>query len=391
MIHRGVQRVLDFIRSVRLGLACLLTAALLSSCGETGGPQKEREDPGPAIKSVDVEQALALQEHQAYDIFDYRDGSALLLIWDQSRQNPMDINDQVRTTFYEEFVLLDLSSGTTESFPVQTFGICPSALSAFDGIIFSFFTVSSEQTLTASICYLDHSGMRSICEGGFSPFGMGPVLQHYDGGVLFSYLDETGETFGVTKITETFGTEPVLRFDAGEADYISDDFRASDGSYGYTVGEEGRVTFYLGTSDGKERRISLPEGRKIHGFDVSGDRLVVSLAGDAAETITWPGLQVFDLDTGACILEKTDNAPALYPIAVNERGRLCGFSGSQLKAYICGEQLEEQEIDAPDISGSFFKILSHGDDFLAAAYGFDKDSEFWLLSFGNTDGAAPAA
>lgn len=362
-------------------LACLLMAAFLSGCANPSEPQKEGESAEPTVESFDIRHELHLQDHQEYEIFDYCDDIVLVLISDASKQNPMDINDQVNTTFYEEFVLFDLSSKTEESYPIQRFGICPSALSAFDGVVFSFFEVSPEQTLRSSIYFVDDSGIRSIYEGDFSPFGMGPALRRYDNAVLFSYLNETGDEFGVTKITETFASEPVLLFSTKEFDYISDDFRASDGSYGYTIGEESKVTFCVGTSDGKTNRIALPEGRKIHGFDVTKDKLFVALAADETDLTITSGIQVFDLKTGQLIFEQTDQVPWLYAISANEYGQICGFSNSMLKMYTLQDQLEEYEVDFTDISGSFFKILSDEDDFLVATYGFNKSPEFWIVSF----------
>ena len=360
-------------------LACLLIAAFLSGCADPSKPQEE-ENTEPAIESFDVKQELQLQDNQEYDIFDYRDNTVLALISDRSKQNPMDINDQVNTTFYEEFVLFDLSSKTEETFPIQKFGICPSALSAFEGVVFSFFEVNSDQKLTSSIYFVNDSGIRSIYEGNFSPFRMGPVMQHYDNAILFSYFNETANEFGVTKITETFEPEPVLLFNTKDFDYISDDFRASDDSYGYTIGDGGKVTFCVGTSDGSENRITLPEGKKIHGFDVTKNKLVVSLAADETGANTAPGIQVFDLHTGDLIFEQADKVPALYSISVNEHDQICGFDNFTLKMYTLQDRLEEHEIDSTDISGSFFKILSYKDNFLVATYGFDKNPEFWVIS-----------
>lgn len=77
----------------------------------------------PTIESFDVRQALNLQENQDYEIFNYHDNTVLILIADRSKQNPLDINDQVNTTFFEDFVLFDLSSKTVkQEFPIHTSG-----------------------------------------------------------------------------------------------------------------------------------------------------------------------------------------------------------------------------------------------------------------------------
>ena len=347
-------------------------------------------------ESVDLKKLLRLQGNQTCDVFDYQGDTALVLISDHSKQNPLDISDQTITTFYESFVLFDLSSKEAKKvLPIQRFGICPSALLAFEGVVFSFFEINPENGVTSSVQFIDVSGVKSIYTGNFSSFGMGPVLQRYDSGVLFSYLEsvefweQKSNTFGVIKIGESFEAESILQFSSEDVDYISDDFKASETGYAYVIGDGGKVTFCAGTSKGTTTQISLPQGRKIHSFDVINETLIVSLA--ATDKNTPAGIQVFDLNTGDLILEQTDNMPSLNSICANECGQLCGFSFSpnavkapppSLKVYSLTNQVEELTIDASVISGSFFNLFSNGKDFLAAIYGFSEEPKFWIISQG---------
>ncbi len=368
--------------------ASLFVTMLLSGCANTETPQSDDKTWQPTIKSFDVNKLLDLRENREYAVFDYQDNVVLVLIADRSKRNPLDINDQTVTTFYESFVLFDLSSKTVkEEFPIQKFGICPSALMSFEGVVFSFFEVSPDRELNSSIQFIDDFGMQSIYDGDFSPFGMGPVLQHYDNAVLCSYLERECTAFGVMKLTKTFESEPVLHFRTEGVDYISDDFKASEVSYAYTIGNAGKVTFYVGTSAGTTNRISLPKGRKIHSFDVTSEVLIVSLA--ATDKNNPAGIQIFDLSTGELILEQVDSMPSLYSISVNEQGQMCGFSFSpnvtpsrphSLKLYSLKNQVEEIAVDTSAVSGSFFKTLSNEKNFLAAAYGYEQTPEFWVVS-----------
>lgn len=212
-------------------------------------------------------------------------------------------------------------------------------------------------------------------------------MQHYNNGVLFSYLERENSTFGVIRITKSLEAKSVLQFSAEDVDYISDDFKASEAGYAYTIGDAGKVTFCVGTSAGTTNRISLPKGRKIHSFDLAGETLIVSLA--ATDKNNPAGIQVFDLNTGALISEQTNNMPSLYSISASEQGQICSFSFSpntinsqppSLKVYSLTNQIEEIAVDTSAISGSFFKTLSNGQNFLAATYGFNKSPEFWIVS-----------
>lgn len=381
-------------------LLCMFIATLLSGCSNSE-PAHVNEQPSPpqiesvdikdsqiwqpTLESLDIEQVLHLQDNQSYDVFDFQDNLALILTSDPSKRNPSDINDQVTTMFYESFFLLDTSSKTViKEYPIQKFGICTSALSAFNGIVFSFFEISPDQTLDSSICYINTSGIQQIYEGSFSPFGMGPVLQHYDNSILFSYLDREGASFGVVKITETFEADTILHFRTEDVDYISDDFKASKNSYGYTIGESGKVTFCVGTNSGTTNRISLPEGRKIHGFDVTGDTLIVSLAADEMDLNKPAGILTYDLITGEPILELEDRSPPLYSISANEYEQMCGFSQSTLKFYTLREQVEKITTNTSTVSGEFYKILSNDNDFLVVTYGFETPPKVWLIHSNNS-------
>lgn len=360
---------------------CLFVATLLSGCTFSGISHLEYDSYQPTIESFDVKQVLHLQESQDYDIFDYQDNVVLILVSDRSKQNPIDINDQVNTTYYERFVLFDLSlKEIKEDLPLQKFGICRSALSSFDGVVFSFFEVTPDHTLTSSIQFISSYGIRCIYNGNFSAFGMGPILQHYDNAILFSYLERENNAFGVMKITNTIEVEPILYFSTEEFDYISDDFKASKNSYGYAIGDAGKVTFCVGTSAGLTNQISLPEGKRIHGFDVTDEMLIVSLAADKTDLDGLAGILIFNLATGEPILENVDSADPLYSISVNEHNQMCGFCKSTLQLYTLQDRIEEIPADTSTVSGGFFKILSNGSNFLVATYGYNKRPEFWVVS-----------
>lgn len=89
---------------------CLFIVLLMPGCAAVETTQPENNALPLVIEHVDIKQLLRLQEDQEYDIFDYQGDTVLVLISDLSKQNPLDINDQTITTFYESFVLFDLSS-----------------------------------------------------------------------------------------------------------------------------------------------------------------------------------------------------------------------------------------------------------------------------------------
>lgn len=360
----------------------LLIILALSSCSHISS-QKEQSSSSPgSLDTFDTEQVLNLSEDQKYDIWDYKDNIVLFLVSNLSKQNPSDINDQLTTTYYEAFILYDLlNESIVAELPIEKFGILSSALLAYDGVLFSLFEVTSEKNMESFIYFLNGHEMTSIYQGPYSPFNMGPILYRHDNAVLFSYYDNSENIFGLKKIDSKFNVEPILTFDSEEYDYISDDFRASEAYYGYMVGKDSCVTFYVGHGTETPIKISLPEDRKIHGFDLNEKYLAVSIAEGSSSKTYPPQIEVFDLQTGKLRFVEESISLPLYFISLTDNNKMCGFYFSIFKAFNIDNSITEINLDTSAIQGSFFKIFSDNNQFLIVAYGYDVEPKFWRLSF----------
>ena len=307
-------------------LICSL-ALLCSGCGARTLPVSTPEDTAPSVsaQSIDAARLLSLQDGESYRLMDYDGQRALLLIFDpenRAENNPY----EVRLTDCERFAVLDLASGAVEQeYPVQTFGVCSGALLAYGGILFPLITVDDGGTITAAIYFQDGPSRTAVYRGGFTWFGDGPVLRRCGQDVLFSYSDDDAGTFGVNKITQDGSVTSLLCLRENEAEYLSDDFSASDTGFAYAVEKSDRLTFYYGTADGTAlQEFSLPQGEKIYGFSLAGNALLVSLAPAAEDSGRLRGvLAQFDPATGQQTGCTALDGP-LYNLSVNQNGNIGG-------------------------------------------------------------------
>lgn len=369
----------------------LICCMLLFLCSCTQGPvtednippnnSYEKDSASADAEEINITSMLSLQQDQSYVVCDYFEGNVLILISDSSKQNSNDITDQATTVFFEEFVVLNIQTQSIiNRYPIQEFGICPSAIQAFGGVVYPFFSVGTNQ-MDSSIIFIDSSGKTVIYQGEFTPFSTGPVLHRYQDCLLFSFFNYKNNTFGISRIDSKFDVAPVLTFEASDCDYISDDFSVSNDHYVYAVGEKSSVTFYIGNDldDLSTTKVSLPQNEKIHGFSLTDDTLFVSVAAKTSEEAQQnPYIESFDLETGKSIKKRSLSAP-LYSITTNDSDQLCGFSVSIFKMYSIKEPLEEIRLGDTLIHGEFYKIFPDKDSFLIVIYGFDDPPEFWKV------------
>ena len=369
----------------------LICYMLLFLCSCTQGPvtednippnnSYEKDSASADAEEINITSMLSLQQDQSYVVCDYFEGNVLILISDSSKQNSNDITDQATTVFFEEFVVLNIQTQSIiNRYPIQEFGICPSAIQAFGGVVYPFFSVGTNQ-MDSSIIFIDSSGKTVIYHGEFTPFSTGPVLHRYQDCLLFSFFNYKNNTFGISRIDSKFDVAPVLTFEASDCDYISDDFSVSNDHYVYAVGEKSSVTFYIGNDldDLSTTKVSLPQNEKIHGFSLTDDTLFVSVAAKTSEEDQQnPYIESFDLETGKSIKKRSLSAP-LYSITTNDSDQLCGFSVSIFKMYSIKEPLEEIRLGDTLIHGEFYKIFPDKDSFLIVIYGFDDPPEFWKV------------
>lgn len=369
----------------------LICCMLLFLCSCTQGPVTEDNTPpnnsyekdsaSADAEEINITSMLSLQQDQSYVVCDYFEGNVLILISDSSKQNSNDITDQATTVFFEEFVVLNIQTQSIiNRYPIQEFGICPSAIQAFGGVVYPFFSVGTNQ-MDSSIIFIDSSGKTVIYHGEFTSFSTGPVLHRYQDCLLFSFFNYKNNTFGISRIDSKFDVAPVLTFEASDCDYISDDFSVSNDHYVYAVGEKSSVTFYIGNDldDLSTTKVSLPQNEKIHGFSLTDDTLFVSVAAKTSEEDQQnPYIESFDLETGKSIKKRSLSAP-LYSITTNDSDQLCGFSVSIFKMYSIKEPLEEIRLGDTLIHGEFYKIFPDKDSFLIVIYGFDDPPEFWKV------------
>ena len=205
----------------------LICCMLLFLCSCTQGPVTEDNTPpnnsyekdsaSADAEEINITSMLSLQQDQSYVVCDYFEGNVLILISDSSKQNSNDITDQATTVFFEEFVVLNIQTQSIiNRYPIQEFGICPSAIQAFGGVVYPFFSVGTNQ-MDSSIIFIDSSGKTVIYHGEFTPFSTGPVLHRYQDCLLFSFFNYKNNTFGISRIDSKFDVAPVLTFEASDA------------------------------------------------------------------------------------------------------------------------------------------------------------------------------
>ena len=177
----------------------LICCMLLFLCSCTQGPvtednippnnSYEKDSASADAEEINITSMLSLQQDQSYVVCDYFEGNVLILISDSSKQNSNDITDQATTVFFEEFVVLNIQTQSIiNRYPIQEFGICPSAIQAFGGVVYPFFSVGTNQ-MDSSIIFIDSSGKTVIYHGEFTPFSTGPVLHRYQDCLLFSFFN----------------------------------------------------------------------------------------------------------------------------------------------------------------------------------------------------------
>ena len=146
----------------------LICCMLLFLCSCTQGPvtednippnnSYEKDSASADAEEINITSMLSLQQDQSYVVCDYFEGNVLILISDSSKQNSNDITDQATTVFFEEFVVLNIQTQSIiNRYPIQEFGICPSAIQAFGGVVYPFFSVGTNQ-MDSSIIFIDSSG-----------------------------------------------------------------------------------------------------------------------------------------------------------------------------------------------------------------------------------------
>ena len=134
----------------------LICCMLLFLCSCTQGPvtednippnnSYEKDSASADAEEINITSMLSLQQDQSYVVCDYFEGNVLILISDSSKQNSNDITDQATTVFFEEFVVLNIQTQSIiNRYPIQEFGICPSAIQAFGGVVYPFFSVGTNQ------------------------------------------------------------------------------------------------------------------------------------------------------------------------------------------------------------------------------------------------------
>ena len=364
----------------RMVSVCLAVIIALSGCGHNQATDSSDKSvpaslaPSAHVEPVELAQRLSLKDTQDFVVLDYWDDMALILVSNPAQRNELDINDQLVTTYYESFVLFDLSAGAVaQQYPLERFGICKSALSVFDGVLFSFFTVTPAGEMQFSICFLDGQGVHSVYQSGQSAFGMGPVLRRFEQAVLFSFYDDVDASFGVKKINADFTVEPVLSFDGEEVDYAADELKVAESRYAYMVGEADCATFYIGGGGQPPVRVALEAGQQIYGFDINQDTLVVSIAAGPPFLF-----ETFDLHTGEGKGQLTVPLP-LYSLSVNGQMQMCGFYYSTLKLYELGNDVMQEISLDTIVQGSFYDIFLSGNQFLVVIYSFDALPKLWLL------------
>ena len=208
------------------------------------------------------------------------------------------------------------------------------------------------------------------------PYDFGPLLLRCGDAALFSCRNDNDGSFGLQQIDTQLKAEPLLTFQAGDVDYISDDYRTSASHYAYTAGEDGRVTFYIGSAGAEPARISLPAGEKINSFALTEDALILCKEVPASDDGTY-FLEKLDFAGNSLEVCKID-AP-LVRMRANGSGQICAFD--PFTPFVWYEtQPRFQPVEKTDaaIDSNFLSCLSDGEHFVV--YSLDPSCQtLWLF------------
>lgn len=358
-------------------VAIICALCMFSGCTENNVVDNTKNE---KLRLIDTAELLSISESQTYDVLDFVDNKALILISDTNRKNPKDVNDQFTTTYYEKLVLLNVEILMVEKeYKIQKFGICKSALLAFDGVVLSAFAVGIDNELKSSIIYLGPDGVRIIYDGNYTPFGTGPILRRCKGDVLYSYFDYSRGCFGLNKINSNFEVEPIIDFSLSEVDYISDDLVTSASNYAYAIGEREKVTFYIGVGN-QEKKIVLPKGTRIHGFDITEQHLVVAIAPNEEGGGQEAKIELYCLESGKLTNRHLLNG-AIYKITMNESKVICGFNSFVMTLFeLAHDDFQKIDVGETLIHGDFYNVYSDGNKFLISIYEFASIPKLWVVS-----------
>lgn len=330
-------------------LCVFLSALLLCGCS---APAPQEMPAALTADSINVGQLLSLNASETFDVLDYHNNHALLLVSDPARENPNDLTDETRTTYYRSFFVLDILTQTVVSeYPLQQYGICTDAVLAWDGVVYTFFTPEDNQLLSSIRCTNSDA---SLLLNTASVFGTS--LRRLEDNILFS--DWQDASFGLTLVDQQWNKTELLQFIPNNTEYLSDDFQTSDSYFAYAVKEADQIVFYIGTpSQPALQTIMLPSDVMLCGFDISGETLLVSTDAKSGNLLQ------FDLSTGEPLSAETAISP-LTDLTLNETQQVCGFFYSTLKIFdLQSSSLQEIQFTTP-IQGDFPRVYAGEDDFL---------------------------
>ncbi len=366
----------------------ILLLLFLTGCNRTPGawPEPTREE--PAVEATvqllgdTLGRSLNLREGQLYEVRDYTETYILLLITDPDKKPDAVINDQFLPVYCDKFVLYDTAAcSVVKEYPIDRFGYCPSAVYAFDGVAFSFFSVTDALEMDSAVLFTKGEAPVVVHQGSYSPFDAGPVLHRSKCGVLFSYHDYQTDEFGLSLLDPNLRVTSVLDFTAADTDYISDDFASSSNYAVYAAGQDPAVVFYVVQADDLSTPfpVVLSAGEKIHGFTVNDEVLYVSVTESEGGKGETPCVKTADLKTGQWLDALSMDLP-LYRITANEENEICGFQYSTFCLYRVDGALHKESLGDTLIQGDFGAVFSWGERFLVALDRMEGSPRVWLIS-----------
>lgn len=367
-------------------LCAALCCIVLCVCGCTADNRVQMPPQGDAtsvdIAAIDVViDALDLSKGQHCELYDYCDGMFLLGVYEM-----LPNGKETEPPHFHRFVFYDTADGTvSDVLSVGREAWISSAIVFSHGVLFSY---APGGGVTPSIRYLSAEVEREVCTVDYAPAGAVPSLVRCGDGALFTYNLADGVSFGVTQVDADLRAVPLLTFDTAETDWASDDIYVSGAQYAYVVGEENRVTFYIGAFDGSKHRFSLREGEKLHSCVPAGNALIVS------QEYTEEGKTGFFLvryDFDGNVIETYPLREPLHKMYVNDTGILCGESygivadAPPVSLYDIGDVLTPVALpsDAAEIDMEWKRCFTDGNTFLLTPWIFSgsEENRAWKVTY----------
>ena len=296
-----VERVKNILRWRRPRLWAVLLGALLCAVVITACAVNPREtadtdgDPAPETvtfsnasvfetREIPLPEHIALAEGEQLAVLDASGARVLAATY---FDDPSDSREQGYSSrsgrllicdWERETLLLECALSSEQSAVLCTDGVL-----ADEGAVCTVVTGMGGADFSASLVRFGSDGSQTPLFTCLTPevsYCVPEILSLDDGGILFSYYDEAGGSFGVQAVCEGSEPRPVYLSRRLE-DFIGTELRGNGREFLYYARVDGQNSMILGDSASVRTVFPLGEERSMHAFGLTEEHIAVSLADHA--------------------------------------------------------------------------------------------------------------